>query len=419
MNHDPIRNADTDSPEQQPLDVPPRAPAKSWVPVVIGLAVAGVLLLGGLLMWRAEATTNKVDLASRPKPVTVIVAKSSTFRPSRTYIGTLEPWVEAKIGPQLVSAFVDTVLVRPGAVVRRGEVLATLDCRNANAASQAVAMQARALDARLKAISSEAARFHGLLDGGFVATNEAEQKEAQSAAQSAELSAQKAKLAGTSLEVNDCILRAPFDGEIATRTIDPGAFVRPGTSIVSLVDRSTVRLTGDAPEIDFAVIAPGTLVRVHLLATGKDMTGTIARRSPSADASTRSVGFEIDLPDPTREIPVGTTGEITIDVGEPVPATEIPLFAASVRGPKATVFVVEAGVAHVRTLAVRGESGGNLFLETTLAPGSRIVSEGRALLQEGDRVEPQDARSPPAPARSASADGGPPPAPPAKAEAPK
>jgi len=38
--------------------------------------------------------------------------------------------------------------------------------------------------------------------------------------------------------VSDCVLRAPFDGEIATRLVDPGAFVRPGTSIVSVIDRA-------------------------------------------------------------------------------------------------------------------------------------------------------------------------------------
>jgi RND family efflux transporter MFP subunit len=378
------------------------------VPVVIGGAAATVIALGGFLLLRAEAKTNKVDLASSPKPVTVIDAKASTFRPSRMYIGTLDPWVEAKIGPQLVSAYVDTVLVRPGAVVKRGDVLATLDCRNANAASQAVAMQARALDERLKAISSEAARVHGLLDGGFVAANEAEQKEAQSAAQAAELNAEKAKLAGTSLEVNDCVLRAPFDGEIATRTIDPGAFVRPGSTLLSLVDRSTVRMTGDAPEIDFGVVAPGTRVRVHVLATGKDMMGVVSRRAPQADASTRTVSFEIDLPDPQRVIPVGTTGEIHIDVGEPVPATEIPLYAAAIRGPKATLFVVESGVAHRKTFEVNGEAGGSLFLPTTLAPGAKIVSEGRALLQDGDHVDAKDAPATPATTAPAPATQAPP-----------
>ena len=67
-------------------------------------------------------------------------ARAGSYQPSRVYVGTLEAWLTASIGPQLVSAYVDTVLVRPGAVVKRGEVLATLDCRDASAASQGVAM---------------------------------------------------------------------------------------------------------------------------------------------------------------------------------------------------------------------------------------------------------------------------------------
>ena len=134
---------------REPSDEPPRdAPAKSGrVPLVVGAGAAVVLAIGGFMMWRAEMRTNKVALASRPKPVTVVAALESTYRPSRTYIGTLEPWVQASVGPQLVSAYVDTVLVRPGTQVKRGDVIATLDCRNASAAQKAVASQARAIDA--------------------------------------------------------------------------------------------------------------------------------------------------------------------------------------------------------------------------------------------------------------------------------
>jgi RND family efflux transporter MFP subunit len=359
------------------------------IPYAIAAGTLAVLALGGTLLVRAEARTDHVALASRPKPVGVATAAAAAYRPTRTYVGTLAPWIEAKVGPQLASGFVDTVLVRPGARVKRGEVLATLDCRHASAQSQAVAAQARALDARLHAVSAEAARVHGLLDGGFVAQNDAEQKEAQSAAQAAELAAQRAKLSSASLEVDDCVLRAPFEGEIAARTVDPGAFVRPGATIVTVVDRTTVRLAGDAPESDFGIVAPGTPVRVRLVATGKDVAGSISRRTPAADASTRTIAFEIDLPDAAREIPVGTTGEIAIDVGAPAPATSIPLTAATVRGSKATVFVVEGDVAHARAFAVKGEADGALFLDPALAAGSVVVTEGRALLSEGDRVAPK------------------------------
>ena len=81
--------------------------------------------------------------------------------------------------------------------------------------------------------------------------------------------------------------------------------------------------------------------------------------------------FEIDVPNPTATLPVGTTAELAIDVGEPVPATEMPLAAATVRGDKATVFVVDGRRRAKRgRVAVLGEAGGTLFLEPTLPPGS-------------------------------------------------
>ena len=361
------------------------------IPIVVGTSVGVLVVLGGLMMWRADAKTNKVALSSSAKPVSFVAAEAVPYRSSRTYVGTLEPWVEANVGPQLVSAYVDTVLVRPGASVKKGEVLATLDCRNASAAQSSVASQARAIDARQRAVADESARTQGLLDGGFVSANEAEQKSAQSQADLANLESMKAQLAGTSLQVNDCVLRAPFDGEIARRTIDPGAFVRPGTPIVAVVDRNTVRMTGDAPEIDFDVVAPGTQVKIHVYATNADIVSTITRRAPAADPSTRTVHFEFDIPDPKRAIPVGTTGEVHVEVGEPVPTVKLPLYAVSVRGTKASLFTIDGDVAHKKSFAVVGESGGSIFLENKLEANAHVVTEGRGLLTDGDKVAAKEA----------------------------
>lgn len=377
---------------------PPSKPTKparrafSLVPIAIFAGALLIIAAGATMVVHAEAKVNNVALDQAPKPVTVIPAESTTFRGSRSYVGTLEPWVEAKIGPQMISAYVDTVLVRPGAVVKKGDVIATLDCRNANATSQAVAMQARAVAARQEAISHEATRLNGLLDGGFVSPNEAEQKAAQSAAEQAQLLATQAQLLGTSLQVNDCVLRAPFDGEIANRTADPGAFVRPGMSIASIVDRRTVRIVADAPEVDFPIITPGSPVKIHVLSTDRDLTATISRRAPAADPLTRTARFEVDVADAERALPVGTTADIQIDVGELQPATQIPLSAATVRGEKATVYVVEGHVAHKRTVLVKGEREGQLYLDVSLAPGALVVTEGRALLRDNDKVAEQLAK---------------------------
>ena len=354
------------------------------LPLALGVFI--LVLLGGFLLWRAQSRVNQVALAGTAKPVSVVKAKAAQYRSFRSYIGTLEPWEAAKVGPQLISAYVSSVLVRPGAVVKKDQVLATLDCRHATASTRAVAMQAEAIDARQKAIADEAQRTSALLDGGFVSANEVEQKLAQSASEAAQLQAGKAQLARSSLEVNDCVLRAPFDGEVATRDIDPGVFVRPGTALVSVVNRSTVRVTGDAPEVDFAVVAPGTPVKMRFLATKQDYVGVISRRTPAADPGTRTVHFEIDVADPQRTLPVGTTAELVIDVGQPEPASAIPLAAAAVRSGKVTLFTVDGDVAHVRVVPLLGEREGLLYLDPMLKPGTPVVLEGRALLQDGDRV---------------------------------
>jgi RND family efflux transporter MFP subunit len=360
---------------------------KRKIPAVITVLVLLVIGCGGWLLRRAESQVNKVALDAGPKQVAVTSARSSMFRATRRYVGTLEPWLSANVGPQLASGFVDTVLVRPGAVVTRGHVLATLDCRNASAASRAIGHQARALEERQKAAAREAARMGEMLSGGYASPNEVEMKQAQSAADAAQLQALLAQVSGKSLEVSDCVLRAPFDGEVAARLADPGTFVRPGATIVEVVDRAVVRLTADVPEIDFEAVPPKTPVRIRLLATGKEIAGEISRRAPAADPSTRTIHFEVDLANSARDIPVGTTAEITVDVGQPTPATEIPLLAARVRGSSATVFVVETGVAKKITVPVVGERGGSLFVASTLAPGTQVVTQGRSLLANNDRVD--------------------------------
>jgi RND family efflux transporter MFP subunit len=356
--------------------------------IVAGVVVILVALFAMHL--HAAARTNQVALAASPRPVSVQKAKAASFRPVRSYVGTTQPWTAARVGPQYVSAYVGAVLVRPGAAVKRGEVLATLDCRNTSASSREVAAKARALSERQAALEHEAERTRQMQAGGFASANELEQLTARSASGQAEVESLRASLVSRGLEVDDCVLRAPFAGEVAERYVDPGAYARPGNPIVSVVDRSRIRISADASESDFTVVAPGTLVHILIEATGEQRQAVISRRAPSADDATRTVHFEIDVANADHVLPAGSTARITIDVGQPQPAIELPLRAATVRGDQATVFVVENAVAHRRVVAVLGEAGGILYVAPALAAGAPVVVEGRALLDDGDRVAAQE-----------------------------
>lgn len=376
------------------MPMPTRPRAKVPIPVVIfGLVILTSLVTLALFL-RARGQQNRVAQSSQDKAVSVITAQATQYRPTRRYVGTIAPWLEARIGPQFTAAYVDTVLLRPGEGVTRGQVLATLECKSASAQSKAMQLQARAMSATQEALANEAGRLSGLLQGGYASENEVERRNAESKSKQAELMAQNARLVRAALEVDDCVLHAPFDGEVAERLIDPGGFARPGSPILTVVDRGRVRVLIDVPEVDFAVVAPATPVRLHLVATGEDLDGVITRRAPVADVGTRTVHAEIDLTDRGRRIPVGTTAEVTIALGTPQQATAIPLRVASVRGDAATLFVVKDGLAKKLSIATLGESGGDLFVAPTLAAGTQVVSEGRALLRDGDRVAAQHERSP-------------------------
>jgi len=373
-----------------PLETAEPARGRRRLLVAIGAIVAGagVLVLGVVLLsLRASRDVNRVPLEADPRPVSVLPARSVPYRSTRTYVGAVEPWIEASIGPQYISAYIATVVVRPGDIVKRRQILATLDCSNPNAATRAMEMQARGADARVRAATDEAARFSTMLEGGFIAPNEVEQKTAVSLAEAAKLLETNANVVKTALDVSDCVLRAPFDGEIGTRSFDPGAFVHPGAAIVSVVDRDTMRVTVDASERDLDALAPSTVVQIDILATGTHLSAPISRRAPRVDPRTRTVHFEVDVPDPQRQYPVGATAIVHVDVGQPIPATQVPIYAATQDEGKAKLFVVDHDVAHAKTVAVMGEVGGAVyFLPASLPAGSLVVTEGRALLSDGDKV---------------------------------
>lgn len=365
------------------------------IPIAIATGASVVLLLALLLVLHAESKTNKVALADGARPVSVITAQETSYRATRHYVGTLRPWVEANVGPQFISAYVETVLVRPGARVKRGAILATLDCRQASSATKAIAQQARSIEMRQKALADEAARTKQLLGHGFVSENAVEQQQALSESQEAQLQSQKASLARSNLEVDDCALRAPFDGDIGERFLDPGAFVHPGNTIVTVIDRTTIRMVVDVPETDFPFVAPNTPAKILVIALHREFDAHLSRRAPSADPGTRTVHVEADLLNPSREIPVNTTAEMRIEIGQPMQAVEVPLNAASVNNEKATLFVVDGDAAKSVALPVLGELGGSLFFDPAkLKAGSQIVAEGRALLKTGDKISVHDSSAP-------------------------
>ena len=298
--------------------------------------------------------------------------------------GTIQPWVEAKIGPQLVSAYVDTVLVRPGAVVKRGEVLATLDCRNASAQPRrSRCKRARSRPSRRRSRTRRRASQSSWTAASSRRTRPSRRPRRARARPRAPGDAGEAAAARRSRSTT-ASLRAPFDGEVATRTADPGRVRAPGhRSGDARRSHDGARRRPTCPRRTSTSSRPATPVHIVALATNRELAGTIARRAPAADPSTRTVHFEIDVPDPDRTLPVGTTAELAIDVGRagrrrPRSRSSRP----SVRGRRRRVFVVEGDVAQASaSFVLRASAAAASSSIRRSRPAAQVVTEGRALLR--------------------------------------
>ena len=276
------------------------------------------------------------------------------------------------------------MLVRPGEPAARGQVLATLECKSASAQSRAMQQQARALSATQVAIESEAGRLSVCWPAAT--SRPTKSSAARPRARASRRSFWRRTHAWCALPWKSMTARCARRSMARSRSVCsiPAALLVPAqrSSRWSIGPRARPL---DVPEADFALVRPETPVRLHLLATGATWKAR-SLAGPPADGATRTVHAEIDLDNPSQQILVGTTAELTIGIREPQPATQIPLRTAAVRGEQAALFVVREHHAHSLKIAVLGESGGSLFVAPTLLAGTPVVTEGRALLSDGDPV---------------------------------
>lgn len=188
---------------------------------------------------------------------TVLVVHDTTIGTALEASGTAAPVREATLGTRLMGS-VTEVLVHEGQRVRQGDVLARIDARDVNAKgmqaaaglAQAEAMyeNARIQTSRLRALYADSAAPKAQLD------------DAESGLARAEAGVHAARGAAAEVDAvrSYAEIRAPFDGVIVKRYVDPGAFVAPGAPMIGIEDASRIRLSVTVAPSDARGIVSGT-----------------------------------------------------------------------------------------------------------------------------------------------------------------
>lgn len=97
------------------------------------------------------------------------------------------------------------------------------------------------------------------------------------------------RLAQVEKSVADCTVAAPLDGVVTTRNHEPGEYVTPGTSLVTISRLDEVWLSVYVPETRLARVRLGQDAHVRLDGDAKSYSGTVTFISPVAEFTPRNV----------------------------------------------------------------------------------------------------------------------------------
>lgn len=332
------------------------------------------------LLMACMSTGAEEGGGARPAaPVEVAEVRSGSLDDEQVFLGEVRALERAELAAGAAGA-VRSVSVREGDRAKRGALLLEVDpalaaarVRTADAAAEEGAAQldeARAAVTRLRQVAS-----------GVVAPHEMEQAEARYRA----VEARHAGLLGAADEKRAELarhrVRAPFDGVVASRLVDPGDWVQPGQPVLGLVSVDAVEIRVPVPSAVVRAVAEGDEARVLSPPT----VGRVAGVVPALDPGTRTATIRI-APEPGSLLVPGSGVEVALSVdagaGVIVPRDAI---VASPLGSK-VVRVVE-GAADIVDVEVLSANGAEILVRAEgLAPGDVVVVRGNERLRPGQPV---------------------------------
>ena len=350
--------------------------------VLVVAALLGVLALA-LSRRAAEAKERQQRAAVQDSGPVVRLAPVELSSAERTLgiPGEVRGWNQATIYSK-VAGYVREVRVDKGSQVKKGDLLAHLESPETD---QQV-LGARA-DVQLKLVQAERARK--LRPQGFIAQQDLDNAESA-------LSVSRATLQQLLATQGYEQVRAPFDGVVTARFVDPGALVAAGTAsnqavqpLFEVADMRTVRVQVYVGQDDASDIHPGVPVSISLPEDpGHPIEAKVTRTAQGLDTRTRTMLVEVDVPnEPVRLYPGGY-----VNVKLRFPGKRTPLIPGEALAWRGDVVYVARLETDNRVKFVRiqpGEDNGRLVqVLSGLQGGEQVVLNPSAELSDGDRVQP-------------------------------
>ncbi len=307
-------------------------------------------------------------------PEAVAVTELSMLSTGPALSGTLVAERTAAIRAE-VSGQVMAILHEPGDRVGAGEALARIDDRAIVDAWLGARSGVTQAELAADIAKRELDRAVKLSAVGAIADRDTENARRANLASQAQLEDAKARLAQAQKMKDATVVKAPYAGIVAERTVNAGDIVAPGAPLFTVVDPATMRLEANIPASQLGAVRRGAPVTFSV--TGypdRRFTGTISHIAPSADATTRQVRVIARIPNAGSGLVAGlfAEGRVSSTVRQALTA---PLSAVDLRGIRPVVARLKGGkVERVEvTLGVRDDATERVEITAGLVRGDTLL----------------------------------------------
>lgn len=299
--------------------------------------------------------------------------------------GSLLARREARIAADGAGKIVATFVER-GDAVKRGDPLARVDARSQAFASVEAQAQTDALRAQEQTAKLECQRAESLFAGNTISRAEYDRTSGSCAASGHSVTAARARALLAAKAVGDSVVRAPFDGVVAERSIDVGNYVVVGHPIATLVDIDTLRLELSVPESALAAVQAGGSVEFGVAAyPGRRFSGRLSHLGPVVRAASRDQVVEavVDNSDGVLRPGMFAVAELAVGADSLPVVPETALLGSPESG---HLFVVNGNRIEERVVLARQPSAGEVVIVKGLRDGERVVNPITDAVRDGARV---------------------------------
>lgn len=328
-----------------------------------------------------NSAISKLDTIKKLPLVTTFITKTTEFNHYLELQGNVSTKQNILVYPEM-PGILETVLVKEGASVKKGDVLAKI---NDGGLSQQLAQA----ETQLQLAKTTFDRQERLWNQKIGSEMQYLQSKASYQSQINVVKQLKTQLAKT-------IIIAPFDGIIDEAFKEKGSVVAPGpgSEVFRIINLSKMYIEAEVPENYIAFIKKGKSVEVYFPVLGKTIHTTVRQVGNYINPNNRSFKVEIDVPNTGNQIKPNLTAKLKINDYSNKEAFLIPqsIISENANGDQ-YVYVVEnsnennEGIAKRKIIKTGRTQGDIIEVVEGIKNHVQIIKEGARSVKEGQTVK--------------------------------